>query len=302
MSTSVADFNATEFIQKRNETEAAARNPTLAPVVAKVIEQPATEPADQTPKLPSSVRRELNRLRTQLGEAQGEIRVLRELNGDKKAADAEANTEPKRDKFTAGAQGDAEFTKALVKFTNGQEQAVKDQNAALAQRITDMGKKCEEDFKLIPDWEAHAKAAEEDGPEIKWDAPENYQLSMLFGTSEYQALALDYYATHPEELEELVDLKGVAQISEFRALEGHLKREYSKLKKQAMEGAGKQTATEVKEKKPAEAARPKLPEPSESVAARGGSAPPTEVSPYLADGSTINPVWKEMRNAKERGR
>lgn len=316
MSTATTVFNATEYIQKANEKEAAARTPGLAPIATRTVDPTpaATEPEGQTPKLPSSVRRELNRLRVQLGEAQGELKILREIkvpekSGEKTGEKAtevvqEAAGEPQRAKFPAGAVGDVDFTKALAKYTTDQTNAVRDQQAATAQRIKDMGAKCEEDFKLIPDWKAHAKDAEENGPEIKWDAPENYQFSMLLGTSEYQAMALDYYATHPDELQEIVAMKGVAQIAEFRALEGHLKREYSKLKKQAATPAGQQTdgKGEKKEVKPAEAARTKLPQPSESVAARGGSAPPTEVSPYLADGKTINPAWKEMRNQKERGR
>ncbi len=312
MSTPAVEFNATEYIKKANEKEAAARSPqpALAPVAARPVGEtvPVAEPEPQTPKLPSSVRRELNRLRIQLGEAQGQITILKELAGNKPATEAtqkqEPAGEPTRDKFPAGAAGDADYTKALVKYTNDQTNAARDQNAQMAQRIKDMGEKCQEDFKLIPDWEAHAKEAEENGPEIKWDAPENYQFSMLLGTSEYQAMALDYYATHPEELEEIVAMKGADQIAEFRALEGHLKREYSKLKKKGTETAGQQTDGKggKPETKPAETARPKLPLPSESVAARGGSAPPTEVSPYLPDGRTINPVWKEMRNQKSAGR
>jgi hypothetical protein len=312
-----ATFNHTEYIQKANEREAAGRQTSGTAVLDKPepkaetkAEPAAAEPAKQddsheSVKLPRSVRRELNRLREEAAEARGQLTAMREImtRGGKlepeaaKPAAEDAAAKPARDKFAT----DAEYTEALATWSAKQVTDQAEQSRQTEDRIRAMSAKAQEDMALIPDWEAHQRDAVENGPEFK--PAEHGTLMLLLGTSEYQALALDYFATHADEFEEMLALtpKPAKQIEEFRALEGHLKRVYSQLKKGAPKPKEESSTAEgaKKEEKPAAA---KLPKPSESAAARGGSAPDTTVSPYLEDGKTINPAWKEMRNQRERGR
>lgn len=304
-------FDAAGYIKTANEKDAAIRagKPVETPAAAATTEvaKPATEvvkPAEEPHARSSrSERREIRNLLRQVGELTGRLKVYEET-GKQPVAAADPDAKPERAKFAS----DAEYTAALVGWQGKQESGKQAEQAEFQQRITDMAAKRDEDIKLIPDWEAVSKAAAADEDAPVFTLSDHPTFHMLLASSEYQALAMHYFAQHPDELEEILELtdKPAKQIEEFRALEGHLRREYRKLKAAAPAGhkgdKGEKRPEQKAEEKKAEPEKPpekKLPRPSESVSVKGGSTPAGEVSPYLADGKTMNPAWKEQRNMRE---
>lgn len=254
--------------------------------------------AQEVGRLPRSVRRELNQLRRHVGELEGRIAAYKEMGLSPKeakvAAEAEppappVKTEPQREDFAS----EAAYTKAIAEHATREVLSQEAENARMREHIAAMTRKAEEDAKLIPDYDKAVEAAK-DLP--VFSAEEQPTFMLLLGSSEYQALALHYYTQNPNELKDMLAMSGKPekQVAEFRALEGHLKREYAKLRKAGAVAAAPPPAPK------AAPTPPKLPAPSESVAVRGGSAPPMKESPYLADGKTINPAWTAQQNERER--
>lgn len=329
-------FDAQKYIQERNEREALERRGEKPAAAAAVAEAPkAEEPKgdDKEPEgrheiqIPRSVRRKLNELLRENGELAGELKALKErfeasAAGSKKADHPpapDANAKPERKDFAS----DADFAAASGVWAARQESASAKQLADFEKRLKSMSAKAEEDIALIPDFEDHIREAEENGPKVDL-AKDHPTLVMLIGLSEYSAFVLDHFATHPDEYEEMLALTKTPekQIEEFHRLEGYLKRVYIEAKKKAAQ-AGKSgesvQSTDKSEKSkdrneadgshsasqsgsPAqgktEPAKTKLPPPSEAGAPRGGSAPVSDLSPFLADGKTVNPAWKERRNQR----
>lgn len=311
MSTTPSSLAATDpmaYIRQRDEAEAAKREGKPAPVAPAPVEvkpaEPEKKPSEKEDdeedhggvKLPRSARREMNRLREDAAEARGRLAALQEMI-DKglisptqaKKADAapveDVNAKPVRSKFAT----DEEFTEAMSTWVANQVAARIAQQTQQKELIEQMAAKAIDDRALIPDFDAHA-AADEHEP-VDW--AKQPTLLYLLGTSQYQALALDYFATHADEFDEIlaVSEKPEKQVEEFRALEGHLKRVYASLKK----AQGEKPPEPSREAKPK---APKLPEPSESAAVSGGSAPAAKVEPMLPGGK-INPAWEAQRNQRE---
>lgn len=309
----MSTFNAIDYIHSANEREQASRSgkavepkPVVEPKPAAAVEpkpadgKPAVDPAagdDTHPDHAGRVSRSTRRLLRQLGEAEGRAKVLEEIvksgkgEAAKPAAAAEEDPEPKQDKYT---DFDA-YTRDLTKWQARQEtrKALSDteQLEAYREQMRAMEAKAIEDKKLLPDYDQVAAAAAEDGPEFV--PAEHPNLMGLLATSDVKAFVLYHLAKNPEELEKMLDLssKPGEQIRQFARLEGRVEKLYGEKKPDA---SGEKKPAETAAERDAKKARP-----SEAVAARGGSAPPGEVSPVLADGRTLNPAWKQQANDRE---
>ena len=271
--------------------------------------EPLKQAAEQeAPRLPRSVRRELNRLREELGAAKAEASLLRSLGVKPTTpAPAEEDAEPQRSDYGT----DAEYLRAAAKWDRQQEAKQQETQGKTAQQTEEvrahlkaMDEKAVADIEAyFPDWdEVSAKAAEdEDAPEFV--PQEHPQLFGMLSGSEFRAHVLYHWAKNPDALQSMLDLTGkpTEQIRAFHRLEGRLEREYSG--KQAAQATKAETPTKDR-KHLADAERPgetaadrdvRKPRPSTDVAARGGSAPPEEP----AIGSA---AWMAKRNQAAFGR
>lgn len=291
-----------------------AANKGERPAPGKPEEKPAEEakepekaaespkPADhEQPRLPRSVRRELNRLREELGAAKAKAELLEKFGAKAQHVDADEDTEPQRDDFGS----DAEYLRAVSKWDRAQEAKqqqqqgkTEQQSAEIRAHLKAMDEKAVADIAAyFPDWdEVSAAAAEdEDAPEFKFE--EHPQLVGMLSGSEFRAHVLYHWAKNPDALQFMLDLtaKPSEQIRAFHRLEGRLEKEYSG--KQAAQASEAETPKKDR-KHLADAERPgetaadrdvRKPRPSTDVAARGGSAPPDEP----AIGSA---AWMAKRN------
>lgn len=322
----MSTFNAIDYINKANEREHAARDgkavetkPVEAkPAAAAVEPKPKEAPVDASEDTREEheadaaghrVSRSTRRLLRQLGEAEGRAKVLEELvksghapAGEKKpAAAAEEDPEPQAENYKDYALFQADLAKWQARKETTKALDEREQREAFREQMRAMDAKALEDMKLIPDYEQVAKEAMEDGPEFVPD--EHPNLMGLLATSDVKAFVLYHLAKHPDEMERMLVLSKTPgdQIRQFARLEGRVEKLYGDKpegEKKPAEGEKKP----VEEKKPAETAAErdaKKARPSEAVAARGGSAPPTAVSPVLADGRTLNPAWKAQANDRE---
>jgi len=302
-------FDVKEYMRKGNEREhpvtgekkpAETATTETAASTTTTTDDDAGEPAH----LSRSARRTLRRL----GEAEGRAAAYKEiLEKGVKVPDTAApastaktgeavseDPEPKREGF----KDDAEYNRALGKWEARQEAKKvvtadtqnKEQIEALRKQLADADKKAGDDKKLFDDWDAVMKEAEQDGPEIDWSA--NPQLTYMFGVSDQQAGIAYYWAKHPDEFEKLVALTKTnpqEQIRLFHRLEGKVEELYEK------SAVGETKPEKTAAQRDAAKARP-----SDSASARGGSAPDSNVKPYLEDGKTVNPAWLEKANQRER--
>jgi len=289
------------FIEARNKGEEIKK----AAPVAEAKGDPATEPE---PKRDSSrsMRRELNRLREELGAA----RALAELATKKDpAVEVKADAEPKRADFPAGEVGSAEFLRAAQKWDKEQEAktiaATQTDAAALAakqEHWKELDAKTTADIKLIPDWEAVMKASQEDEDAPEIGEGEQPVFMGLLIESDLRAFVAYHFAKHPDELQAMLDPAKTPekQIRAFHRLEGRLEKEYAKSQPAAQ--AASETGKEDR-KHPAEAEKPggtaaggqpAKPKPSSEVAARGGSPAPDE--PAIG-----SPAWMLKRNQEQYG-
>lgn len=270
------------------------------PKSAKAEAAPATEdgadPEGHTPTLPRSVRRELNKLRAELGEAKGQVAILRELQAagyTKAEAKVEAATitgavagEPTRDQFAT----DAEYYKAVARHEIKAEFAKEQQTKALdteqAQFMTIVGKATEKfskDVENFPDW---ADVVEE-MDDIQIDTGKQHTFIGLIAQSDQRAAILYHLSKNPAEREALFAMSPSAQIAHFHRLEGRMEIKY--MKSAEAEKPAKPTAAELDAKKA---------KPSASVGVKGGTAATVGLSMFMADGRTMNPAWKAAQNEK----
>lgn len=245
---------------------------------------------DHTPKLPRSVRREINKLRAELGETKGRLSMLQELQAagfTKAEAKQEVarieSTEPTREQF----QSDAEYIKALTKFETGKAQQASDARQSANAEMQELLKtanantaKYEADAAKFPDWEE----AQEAMAGISLDGANTEMLVGLFAESDQRAGVSYYWAKHPDEFKEFLKMSGRQQIRTFHRLEERVETLYSK---KVEEKPAKPTAAELDAKK----ARP-----TAAVAVKGGQATEPVPSMLLADGRTLNPAWKNAQN------
>lgn len=334
MSTAVVDPNAVAadkpfdvraHINAANSAEEATRSgkppvkiddpePAKPGVVAvKSPEEAEDEEAQQVAKLPRSVRRELNQLRHKLGVEEGRRLALESLlgkdaaskvlAGEPKAEEKPAeDPEPQRSAFA----DDASYNRAMGKWDARQEaakletklrgeQAQSEELESLKSQIEATKQRADAEIKeLFPDFEeVRAAATVENGqPAFSWD--DHAQLAYLQATSEVAARIAYFWMKHPEDLKKILamtksDPQG--QIGAFRRLEGRVEMMYTA--KQAEKPADKKPPAETAADRDAKLARP-----SEAVAVRSGEAANGTVPMFLADGKSINPAWKAMRNAE----
>ena len=293
-------FDPKAFNEARNKGEAYKPAPTAAePAAAKPAEEP------EAPRLPRSARREMNRMREEIGALRAKLEM-----GAKPAevvAQPKEEAEPQRKDFAS----DGEYLRATQKWDKAQEakqtQAKTGDTAKLEEyqaHIKEMDNKAAEDITKLEDWDEVAKnaAADEDAPEIDWLAKENETLLAMFLQSDVRAYVMYHLAKHPDVAEKLYSLSANPgeQIRFFHRLEGRMEKEYDSTHKaaQATEKAPKDRTHPAEAAKPggtAAGAIPAKPKPSSEVAARGGSSAPEE--PAIG-----SPAWMLMRNQAQYGR
>lgn len=265
----------------------------LAEPEAKAAEVESDDPEEHTPKLPRSVRRELNRLRSEVGEYKGRLAMMTELQAaglTKTEAKAEVakieSGEPTREQF----QSDADYNKALIKFEakklhdESQAQATaKTREQEFFGSVAENTKKFEADVKTYPDWAEKMDAMDD----IALDAVQQQALVALLGLSDQRAAVLYHFASNPAELKDFMAMPFDRQEKYFHRLEGRL--EAGSVKAAEPEKKPKPTAAEIDAKKA---------KPSASVEAKGGQPTDGGVQMMMPDGTTINPAWLAQQNAK----
>jgi hypothetical protein len=312
-------FDAKEYVRKANEKEQASRQQSTTTVAApapaaKTEETASTGKDDDAGTGSHHSSRSQRRLLRQLGEAEGRAKAYEELikagltpAAAKAAAGETVKTDaPTEDKKPerAAFKTDAEFNEAIAAWSGRTEaQKALGRNQELESLRADLNAaaaKAQEDIKGLADWDQVQKEAVQEGPEfVPADHP---QLMLLIGKSDVQALVLYHFAKNPDELEKMLDLtkkNPQEQIRLFHRLEGRVEGLYPKAA--AADTGKKEEAGQAKPKTAAERDALKH-KPSESVAARGGSAPAGTIQPYLEDGKTVNPAWLAKRNERERQR
>ncbi len=274
------------FIEARNKDAQAKKEPAVSETAKK-----ADEPAEPEHKKDSSrsMRRELNRLREELGAARALAEVAAKAAPVKEEVKIEA--EPKRADFPAGEVGSADFLRASQKWDRAQEAKTMAASQQSAQELAakqdhwkELDAKTTEDIKLFPDWEAVMKTSQEDEDAPEIGEGEHPVFMGLLIESDVRAFVAYHFAKHPDELQKMLDLSKNpnAQIKAFHRLEGRLEKEYAS--RQAAQAAEPEKGKEDR-KHPAEAEKPggtaaggqpAKPKPSSEVAARGGSSAPDE--------------------------
>lgn len=304
-------FDPKKFMEDRN----AGKTPEK-PVAAEAQVEKTKEPVkveaepEAAPRLPRSVRRELNRLREELGAANERARLAAENKPAAKEAPKE-DAEPQRKDFGS----DAEYLRAAQKWDKAQELKLAEkstvesaQTEQFKAHLKAMDEKAAEDIKLIPDWDAVSRAALEDEDAPEFDPTEHPMLMGMLAQSDMKAFALYHFAKHPDDLQKMLDLTKDpgAQIRSFHRLEGRLEKMYDSTQKAAQASEAEKPKEDRKhlaeaepvKAKPGETAAgaiPAKPKPSSEVAARGGSPAPDEPLPGTA-------AWIAKRNQAQYGK
>ncbi len=332
------EFKPTDFMAQRNAADAARRagkepeppkpgKPTEKPAEVKAADPIEDDDKDveyHTPKLPRSVRRELNTLRERAAAAEARAKAFEEMGMKPKEAkeaavkEAIEDPEPQRKDFPDDAQHqralgrwDARQEALKVVGTKEEKEEAKRQEQTWLEGVKKMDAKAAEDVKLIPDWDEAAKAMEkleEDDPSLRFVPAAQPTLFALLMQSDVRAFMYHHFAKKPDDLRKILAMPPMQQIPFFNRLEGRVENLYSteKTKEPAQGSAVTDKKEPVKDRQdPANGATPgrtaaasvqkPLPRPSTEVAARGGSAPPEEP----AVGSN---AWMARRNQAQFGR
>lgn len=298
---------------KAPEPAAAAATPAAAIPSSDAVDDDKATLETHTPKLPRSVRRELNKLREDKARFEGRNSVLEELVKAKPETPAPGaaveDPEPQRDAFTT----DAEYNRALGRWDARQETkkelAKHDESGRTEQEIEDLKKtlktmdeKAAADAKLIADWDEVAEKAAD--LEVKWaDHPNLY---MRLGLSDVKAFMMYHWAKNPEVLQDLLALSGdvIAQDRKFSRLEGQIEKLYTAQepkKETPAAPAGGEPAKALVETPKTKVATPaerdaSKPRPSSEVAAPAGGAPAPEEPAF---GTA---AWMQKRNQMQHQR
>lgn len=264
------------------------------PEAAKLEEKEAPE----SPRLPRSTVRELNRLREEAAGNKARAEQLQDLidrgliqAGSAKVGKGEDDPEPTRKDFAS----DAEYNRAVGRWDARQESKKvlgtvteqRDQEQQLSQLRTTINEADEaaaKDIKdLLPDYQ---KVAEE--ADLEFKPAEHPQLSIMLAQSPMKARIMYAWAKDEEAFEAMLKLTKTPekQIAAFHRLEGKMETLYEK----------KEPAKESKEERDAKKAKP-----SSEVSARGGLPTPGDIEMLLPNGD-LNPAWKAKRNAEDRAR
>ncbi len=306
-----------EFIAGRDAAQQAIREgkeppaPAAKAEPAKTVAAKSEESDDHSPNLSRSQRREMNRLREEAAELRGKLSAIQEFGLAKKveAATAPKDEEPQRKDYA----DDATYQRALGRWDARQETkaelAKRDEATGqteaqrqLEAQVQAANAKFQADVAQIDNWDEIRKAAEESDEQPEYVPAEHPGLMTLIATSDAQAFVLAHLATHPADMQRLLDLtaKPADQIQLFRRLEGRAEMVYSKPEKaaQATSHAGKTAITPEKAEQArgtAAAVKTAIPKPSAEVAARGGSPAPEEPTAGTK-------AWMERRDAMFKAR
>lgn len=306
-------FDPKAYIADQNETEAAIRAgkepetrqvPLKANTEAEVKEPTEEEAADAELKLPRHVRRELNRLRNQLGEANGRLNAYKEIGVAPKAEekslakmDAPEDPEPHRNQFAT----DAEYNRALGRWDSRQETkkelGKRDQTAEQQQQsaqreevFNEMREKCVDDAKKFTDW----KEVMESAADTEWfetDLAKYPVLVALLASSDQQASIYYHLAKNPDQAKALLAMTADQQIRAIHRLEGKVEDLYADRFKEPEE-----------KEKVALPAKKRLPPPSESVAVRSGAAPGNAATVTAPGSRRVNAEWWSEANERDHAR
>lgn len=314
-------FDPTAYIKQANENEAAKRPTPGEPGAAAAAEAEA-------PKLPRSVRRQLNTLLRENGELAGRLKELELKAGSPSAAATAANgatktpgagatvedPEPVRKDFA----DDATYNRAVGKWDARQEARAaidklrKDGDAEAGaeefmEHVAAMDTQAASDIALIPDWDEVAAAAQDDDNRVEFDPAAHPTFIALLAQSDVKAWVLYHFAQHQGELKAILELtsKPERQIHAFARLEGRIERLYDPEEKRKAaqasqtpgdKGKGKdRTNTPSGNERRTSELDARKPKPSSEVAARGGSAAPEE--PPIGSAA-----WMARRNQQQHGR
>lgn len=306
-------FDPQAHIRARNEADQAAREGKQVEPKPVVVVEPPVEVRPEAPKLPRSVRREMNRLREEAAEARGKLSAYEELGITKPKPVTTADTDPEPQRATFSTEG--EFQRALGRWDARQETRAElakreeksteaEQSQQWRDHVAAMETKAGEDRKLLKDWDEVAKAASGEDA-VEFTPSDHPTLTGLIASSDVKAFVLYHFAKHQDELQAMLDLtkdQG-AQIRAFHRLEGRIEKMYTS----EQPAQGSETSKEAPKDRthPAEAVQTAgrtavdrdvhKPKPSAEVAARGGSAPPEE--PTIG-----SKAWMERRNQEQYGR
>lgn len=312
-------IDSAALISQRNAAEQARRENKevpAKPVVEEVKKAAAEDQKDETPRLPRSVRREINRLREEAAEARGRLSAFEEMRAKPvegvRTASADNDPEPQSKDFAS----DAEYQRALGRWDARQEAKMligkkeeefsqSEQMRQYREHVDAMRVKASADAKKIPDYDAVAKEAAEDPDAIVVDWSKNPNLLGMIAESEVQAPVLYYLAKNQDELQKLLDLTPnlAKQLRYFARLEERAEKMYTPNDKEAAQASDKPKGESKDRSHPAEAPAGRntserdalKPRPSKEVEARGGSAPPEEPTPGSA-------AWMARRNQATGGR
>lgn len=303
------EFNSAEFIQARNEGKPPAKLPEAKAAAAAA----AAEPEGGEPKISRSARREMNRLREEMGALRGRLEAYEKVGIAPRTApaaaadtpeDASADSEPQRKDFHA----DAEYQRALGRWDARQEVkkqiASRDETEEFRSHVQEMDAKAAEDRKGIEDWDETAQANIDDENAVVFDPGEHPTLMAMLASSEQRAFVLYYLAKHQDDFERMLDLtkKPNDQIRAFHRLEGRVENLYrGDHSAEAAQASGKAEAHPKDRTHLADSGKPDgrnataqrdalKPKPTAEVAARGGSAP------ALDDPAPGSKAWMERRN------
>ncbi len=323
---------------KKEEPKAAAapppavEEPEVAPVEKPkeepppVVPVPAKEPDDV--KLSRSQRREMNRLREEIGAERGRREAmesqLAELRArlDRPAAQPVVDEEPKSEAFNTEVEYLRALTVWMSKKTSREEVAkarelaeAKERDLMYSGTVSEMNARALEDRKLFPDWEDVMEGAQDE--DYQFNTQSHPNLVALFNLSKSREL-VRYYLAHPENKAEWLRFLALSgedkseQIRQFHQLEGKVEHLYRNAKAppaekpkvaeaQAAQASPKVEEPEAKDRThPAEGQKPgrnaePIPKPSSEVVAPGGSAPPDKPEP-----GTV--AWRDMRNRMQYAR
>lgn len=297
--TELSPEQAKAFIDARNKGEA-----TPKPTQVDAVVQPEKKAEDHPSRSTSRLQRAIGREQALREAAEARATELEaKLAGTAKAAPDE-DAEPKRADFAS----DAEYLRATQKWDKAQDAKAtgKTQQTAAQQEVDkarwqDLDKKANADIEtLFPDWDKVMAAAKEDEDSPEFDMTEHPTLFGLFLESDMRAPVGYYFATHPHELQAMLDMSKTPdkQIRAFHRLEGRLEKEYASSKAAQADPEKEKTAPTPQKPQgradPQQEAQPAKPKPSSEVAARGGSPAPEE--PAIG-----SPAWMLKRNQAQYG-
>jgi len=300
MSTTPIVFDPKAAIAQRNGAESERRNPPQVPSLPVKAEEPVVvpPPGPAPEHLPRSARRELNRLREEVGELRGQLKAYREIQPAAVTPPKPVVTDskPKREDYKSDAEYAGEVGAWTARQEVGKTAAEQAQAAELREKLTAaIDAKPAQIEALGEDWDKYQEA----GEELKVDSD---NVRMLFATSEQAVFVGAYFIDHPKLWEQFTELPdgSLRQLEFFRRIEGKAEILYSKRKP----AQGSPPEKDRKDSAEAdEAGRPaastdhsaRLPRPSKEASAPGGTSVPAEPK-------TGSAAWIAARNAKLSGR